>query len=126
MTTRPAIARVRSMGSARSGVTHWKNQRLTSVASLLLTVWFALFVLANAGGGYAELRASLATPFNAAMMILFVAVNFWHTQQGAQVIIEDYVHHEGAKMAALLALGLACMALTALCVVATLKIALGS
>ena len=67
------------------------------------------------GADYAEVRAWLAAPFNATAMLLLVLALFWHAQLGAQVIIEDYVHHELAKLVALMlvkfaaiALGLAC------------------
>jgi succinate dehydrogenase / fumarate reductase membrane anchor subunit len=41
-------------------------------------------------------------------------------------VIEDYVHHEGAKLAALAALTLVVVALAVACIVAVLKVSSGS
>ena len=59
------------------------------------------------------------------MLLLIVAV-FWHAQLGVQVIIEDYVHHETTKLASLMAVNFAPIAVGLACVVAVLKVSLGS
>jgi succinate dehydrogenase / fumarate reductase membrane anchor subunit len=37
--------------------------------------------------------------------VLLIVASFYHGALGLQVVIEDYVHHEGAKLAALIAVG---------------------
>ena len=32
-------------------------------------------------------------------MVLLIGATFYHAMLGLQVVIEDYVHHEGAKIA---------------------------
>ena len=39
---RSPLGRVRGLGSAKGGTHHWWMQRVTSVALLPLTLWFAL------------------------------------------------------------------------------------
>ena len=39
----------------------------------------------------------------AGLLVLLIVTTFFHGALGLQAVIEDYVHHEGAKLAALLA-----------------------
>lgn len=125
-TTRNPVARVQAMGSTRHGLHHWVNERLTSIALVPLLLWFIISAVALSGASYEETRAWLAAPFNTTAMLLLIGTMFWHTALGLQVIIEDYVHHEGAKLASLMAANFACAALGLACAVATLKVSLGS
>jgi succinate dehydrogenase / fumarate reductase, membrane anchor subunit len=101
-------SRVIGLGSAKDGVHHWWTQRLTAVALIPLTI-LALFPLAGAiGGSYEEVRETFANPFNAIVMILFIAVAFRHLALGLQVVIEDYVSNHGTRTALLLATVLLC------------------
>jgi succinate dehydrogenase / fumarate reductase, membrane anchor subunit len=126
MSVRSPLARARGLGPARAGVGHWSHQRLTAIANLLLVAWFLLSALALAGAGYAEVRAWLAAPLSASLMILLVISTFYHARLGVQVVIEDYVHHEGIRLAALVALTLVICALAVACIVAVLKVSIGS
>jgi succinate dehydrogenase / fumarate reductase membrane anchor subunit len=82
--------------------------------------------MALAGAGYTEVRAWLAAPLPASLMILLVISTFYHARLGVQVVIEDYVHHEGAKIASLAAVTLITFGLAVACIVAVLKVATGS
>lgn len=121
----PAIGRVRARGSARSGVGHWKAQRLTAIANLLLVLWFAFNAIAMAGAGHGEWVQWFNSPINASLMILLVLSTFYHARLGLQVVIEDYVHAEGIKTASLVALTLAAALLATICIVSIFTLAIG-
>jgi succinate dehydrogenase / fumarate reductase membrane anchor subunit len=126
MALKTPIATVRGLGAAREGLAHWKAQRLTAIANLILVLWFTFSAVALTGAGYAEVRAWLASPVVATLMILLVISAFYHARLGLQVVIEDYVHHHGAKVVAVIALMLVIAALAAACIVSVLQISIGS
>ena len=92
MSLRDPLATARGLGPAREGLHHWWVLRLSSVALMLLTPWFAWFAVSLAGADQATMRAAIAHPFNATLLLAFVWMLFWHTQLGLQVVVEDYVH----------------------------------
>ncbi len=125
MAYRTPIAKVRGLGAARTGLHHWKMQRLTAIANLLLVLWFMFSAMALAGSGYAQVRAWLASPVSASLMVLLIISTFYHARLGLQVVVEDYVHHEGLRIGSLAALALIAFGLAVACIVAVLKIATG-
>jgi succinate dehydrogenase / fumarate reductase membrane anchor subunit len=126
MAYRTSIARVRGLGAAHAGSGHWKAQRLTAIANLLLVLWFLFSAMALAGSGYDQVRAWLSSPIPASLMVLLIISTFTHARLGLQVVVEDYVHHEGLKIAALAAITLAVFGLAVACIVAVLSIAGGA
>lgn len=102
MSLRSPLGRARGLGSAKEGVHHWWVQRVTAVALIPLTLWFVVSVILLAGAGHGEIVAWLSSPVSAGLMILLLIATFWHAALGLQVVIEDYVHHEGCKVALLL------------------------
>ena len=125
MPYRTPIAKVRGLGAARSGLQHWKMQRLTAIANVLLVLWFMFSAMALSGGGYDQVRAWLASPVTASLVVLLIISTFYHARLGLQVVIEDYVHHEGARIASLVAIALFVLALAVACIVAVLRVAIG-
>jgi len=119
------LGRVRGLGSAKEGVEHFWKQRITALALIPLTVWFVMAMVSLIGAPYGQFRAFFATPGNATMMILTIAVTFYHLALGIQVVIEDYVHTESTKMAAMIAVKLTTAFLGVFSVVSVLKIGLG-
>ena len=126
MQQRSPIASVRGLGAAREGVGHWKLQRLTALANVPLVLWFVFSAMALSGSDYEAVRSWLSSPITASLMVMLIISLFTHARLGVQVVIEDYVHHEGVKMASLAALTLAVWALGVACTVAVLKVAIGS
>jgi succinate dehydrogenase / fumarate reductase membrane anchor subunit len=123
--TRTALARVRGLGAARSGVQHWWAQRLTAVALVPLSIWWVAGMIAHTGATRVEALAWIARPVNATLTILTLAMVFHHGQLGIQVVIEDYVHHEGAKIALLILIKLLALVLALAGAVAVLQLMLG-
>jgi succinate dehydrogenase / fumarate reductase membrane anchor subunit len=100
---RTPLGRVRNLGSARSGTSDFWRQRVTAVASALLTVPVIFIVLALAGRNHAATAQILGSPLVAIIFALFIIASAIHMKIGMQVIIEDYVHDEKLKLAAIIA-----------------------
>ena len=92
------LGRVRGLGSARSGAHHWWLERLTSVSTLILFVWFIVSLVRLPMLDQATVVDWLSSPLVAAPMALLILSTFWHLKLGLIVVIEDYVHEEGGKL----------------------------
>ncbi|MBP0447048.1 succinate dehydrogenase, hydrophobic membrane anchor protein [Roseomonas sp. SSH11] len=93
------LRRVRGFGSAKNGTHHWWMQRVTSIALLPLTLWFAFSIAARAGDRWEVMAEWIARPFNAVLLIVLIAVGFYHTASGLQVVVEDYIRPDRSVMA---------------------------
>jgi succinate dehydrogenase / fumarate reductase membrane anchor subunit len=98
MSLETPLHKVRGMGSAHSGVTHFWRQRVTAAALIPLTVWFGISVLGLVGAHEAPTLAFLSQPLNAILMAAFVVILLYHMVLGLQVVIDDYVHGNGQKL----------------------------
>lgn len=123
---RTPLAKVKGLGSAKSGLHHWWMQRLTAIALIPLTLWFCFAVAALPEANYETVREWIGSTFNATMLTLFVVVGFYHAQLGLQVIIEDYVSCHTKRTAAIIAVNFACVFFAVAGVFSILKIALGA
>ena len=119
------MGRARGLGSAKEGTQHWWHQRVTAIALILLSGWFVISLIAMAGASYEEARAWIGHPLVAGLLLLTIGFMFYHLKLGLQVIIEDYVQSEGAKVVLLMAQKLASLALAVAAGFAVLKIAFG-
>jgi succinate dehydrogenase / fumarate reductase membrane anchor subunit len=122
---RTPLGRVRGLGSAKSGTGHFWLQRVTAVANVVLTVIFLGIVISLFGKPYPAAMATLSHPLVAILMLLFVVSGVVHMRIGMQVIIEDYIHGEGLKIAAVMANTFFAIAIGAACVFAVLKLSFG-
>lgn len=121
-----AIGRVRGLGSAKSGTGHWWLQRVTAAGNLILVPWFVVSLVRLPGLHHAAVTEWLRQPVAAVPMLLLITSVFWHFRLGLQVFIEDYLHEEGSKLLALLALNFYALAGAAVGIFCVLKIALGA
>ena len=119
------IARVRGLGSAKSGAHHWWLERLTSVSTLLLFIWFLVAIFRLPNLDHATVVEWIASPIAAVPMLLLIVSTFWHLKLGLQVVIEDYVHEDGLKLFSITLLNFFVIALGALAFFSVLKIAFG-
>ena len=99
---RTPLARVRGLGSARSGTEHFWRQRMTAVANVPLTIAFVLIVVSLLGRNHAAAQQILGSPLVAIVMLLFIGSITYHMRIGMQVVIEDYVHGEIARLSLLM------------------------
>lgn len=121
---RSPLGRARGLGSARTGSHHWWAQRLTSLALVPLTLWFIYSVIRLGGAPHQAVIDWLSAPLSLGLMLALIVATFHHTQLGVQVVIEDYVHDERAKVGAVLAVKALCVLLALVCIVSVLKIGL--
>ena len=126
MEMRTSLGRVRGLGSAREGVGHWWAQRVTAIALVPLSIWFVFAVISLVGADYATFSAWIGEFGNALLMILTVLVLFYHAALGVQVVIEDYVGGDVARIIALILTRFVLFVLAASCVLAVILVALRS
>lgn len=70
---------------------HWRNQRVSAIALLPLGLWFLYTLLILPTLDYATVTAWIAEPLQALLLLLFAWCALWHSAQGVQVVVEDYV-----------------------------------
>ncbi|WP_324749047.1 succinate dehydrogenase, hydrophobic membrane anchor protein [Sphingomonas sp. LY54] len=119
------IGRVRGLGSAKSGAHHWWLERLTSISTLVLFVWFLVSIFRLPTLDHKAVVEWLESPIVAVPMLLLIVSTFWHLKLGLQVFIEDYVHEGGLKLFTITLLNFFVIALGALAFYSVLKIAFG-
>ena len=122
---RSPLARALGLGSAKSGVRHWLAERVTAVALVPLCLWFIASMIALSGSEYAAFIAWIRTPLATGCMVLLLIALFHHSSLGLQVVIEDYVHGEIAKLSLLMANTFFCLGSAAACVYALFKLSFG-
>jgi succinate dehydrogenase / fumarate reductase membrane anchor subunit len=125
MSIRTPIGRVRGHGSARSGTGHFWHQRVTALANVPLTIAFVVIIIALLGRSHALVTQILGSPLVGILMFLFIGSVTYHMKLGMQVIIEDYVHDEAWKLAALIGNTFFAIAVAATSAYSLLKISSG-
>jgi succinate dehydrogenase / fumarate reductase membrane anchor subunit len=122
---RTPLARVRSLGASHSGTGDFWRQRVTAVAMTLLIVPVIVVVMMLLGRNQAGAAQVLGSPLVAVILLLFIIASAWHMKIGMQVVIEDYVHTEKLKLAAVMANNFFSIAVALVSIYAILKLSSG-
>jgi len=122
---RSPLNRARGLRSAKSGVHHFWMQRLTAVALIPLVIWFAVSLVMLSGADYGMARSWLSSPFVMVLLILTICIGLYHGQLGMQVVIEDYVHNDGVKLAMLVAVKFIAVFFGLAAIIASMRIGFG-
>jgi succinate dehydrogenase / fumarate reductase membrane anchor subunit len=128
MTMETPLHKVQGLGSSHSGVKHFWRQRMTAAAMVPLAIWFAWSVVGLAGARESDAlfyltRSAFGLPLNAILMGAFIVIALYHMVLGIQVVIDDYVHSSGGKIAWMLFTRAAALAVAAVSLFALFRIA---
>jgi len=92
MSIRTPLAKVKHLGSAKSGTHHFVHQRVSAVFMILLLSWFTITALNFILVPLEDIPQIIVSPVNIVASILFIGMFLYHGSLGMRVIIEDYVH----------------------------------
>lgn len=122
---RTPARRVRGLGAAHSGTSHFWHQRVTGVAGIVLCTAFIVILVALMGRSHAAVVQILGSPIIAIIMLLFIVNTVYHMWIGMQEILLDYVHDDMPKLVLLMANTFFCFAVALASVFAILKLSFG-
>ena len=120
------LAKVRGLGASGEGGHHWLEERFTSVALVLLSLWLIFSIIMLPVLDYGTLREWLGSAWGAIPMTLLVVTAFKHGLDGLKVAVDDYVHDEGNRIGVHFALNMAAIAGAAIALFALAKIVFGA
>jgi succinate dehydrogenase / fumarate reductase, membrane anchor subunit len=123
---RSPLGRAIGLGSAKDGVEHWVAQRVSALALVPLALWFVIAVVQLVGADFDQMQDWVGRPLPAILLVLLLIATFYHAALGLQVVIEDYVNGELARIGLVVVARLACIALAVAGIVAVLALALGA
>jgi succinate dehydrogenase / fumarate reductase, membrane anchor subunit len=123
---RSPLGRAVGLGSAKEGVEHWWMQRITALALVPLTLWFVIAIIGLVGADLETVQNWVSRPLPAILLVLLLIATFYHMSLGLQVVVEDYLHGELAKLGLIAAIRLLCFAFAVAGVFAVLSIAVGT
>ncbi|ATO57962.1 succinate dehydrogenase, hydrophobic membrane anchor protein [Bartonella sp. 1-1C] len=123
---RTELGKVRGFGSAHTGTEHFWLENLVSFANVLLWTFFIILVMSCVGKDYSVVHAKLSHPMVTVWMGLMIFSSLYYMKLGMQVVIEDYIPHEGMRIFFFVLNILFCFILGSIMMFALLKIALGA
>lgn len=126
MSLRSPLGRVLGLGTAKDGTSHWWGQRLSGIALVIIGLWFVVSLATLPGFSHSEIVAFVSKPFHAVLLMLLSVTMAYHSWLGVQVVIEDYVHSHGLRLASLILSRFAHIFFAAVALFAILKLGIGA
>lgn len=97
MNLKLAIARIRGLGAAGDALQHWCVQRLSAILLAPFSLWFIYSLTTLGNTDYHAVSAWLGAPLNAALLLIFILLLYYHAALGMQVVLEDYIASERSR-----------------------------
>lgn len=119
---RSSLGKVRGMGSAKDGSSHFLKQRVSAIANIPCIIFFIAFFMIYGSRSYEEITSAISNVFVSSIMVIGIFSVSIHMLLGMQVIIEDYVHSKFLKILLLLLNKFFVFCSTVLCLSSILKI----
>jgi succinate dehydrogenase / fumarate reductase membrane anchor subunit len=126
MELRSQLGRVRGLGSSHEGAHHFWVQRISGIALIPLVLWFVFSATPMVSADLLTFKAWVGTHYNPLLLILLILTGFYHAMLGLQVVIEDYVHGEAAKLTSLILMKFAVVLIGGCAIFAVLRLTFGS
>ena len=126
MSLRSPLGRVLGLGTAKDGTSHWWGQRVSGIALAVLGSGLPGRSRQCRVSAHAEAVAFIGQPVNALLLLLLSVTMAYHSYLGVQVVIEDYVHGHGLKIASLILSRFAHFVLAVAAIFAILKLGIGA
>ena len=120
------LGKVRGLGAAGHCGGHWIEERFTSVALVLLSLWLIFSLIMLPDLAQRTLAEWLSGAAGAVPMALLVITAFKHGLDGMKVVVDDYVHEEGVRLGVHFFMTMAAVGGAALSLFALGKIAFGA
>lgn len=120
------LGKVKGLGASGHGGHHWLEERFTSVSLVLLSLWLVFSLAMLPELSHEVLKEWLSSAWGAVPMTLLVITAFKHGLDGMKVVVDDYVHDEGNRVALHFLLTMTAIAGAATSLFALAKIAFGA
>ena len=120
------LAKGRGLGSAHHGGHHWLEERFSSVALILLSLWLIFSLTMLPVLDRQTIGEWLGSAWGAVPMALLVITAFKHGLDGLKVVVDDYVHEDGTRIGIHFVLTMVAIAGGAVSLFALAKIAFGA
>lgn len=125
MSMRTPLRNVTGLGASGDGTVHHWRQRVTALANIPLTLFLVWLITRLAGAERAEMVAMIGNPVVAALLLATIVSVTWHMHIGMQIVLEDYVHGEGAKIAVMIGNSFFCIGVAVLSAISVLMLGFG-
>ena len=120
------LGKVRGLGSAHEGGHHWLEERFTSVALVILSLWLIFSLIMLPDLSLDIVKEWLGSAWGAIPMALLVVAAFKHGLDGLKVVVDDYVHDEGTRIGLHYFLAMAAIAGASVALFALARIVFGA
>ena len=114
------------MTKGAPGFSHWWVQRISAIALIPLSLWFAASLIAHVGADLAAIKIWMSSPLSAVLMLLTLGAALYHGVLGLEEVIVDYAHRPCCRIASVIFVRLAGAVLAAMSLYAVLRLALGA